>query len=154
MKKIFLLFIPALMLSCSKTETPTEQTISGKLADKSITSISLFPQFEGNPQIIMIKNGQFSHPLKLDKPTTFMTKIGNERLNLFIDKGNSLVINQNKKADGYEVEFLGKDAAANEYLRKKIKLNSTTPRGRELYLKTEKEFGEILANIKTKEMDC
>lgn len=141
------------MLSCSKTETPTEQTISGKLADKSITSISLFPQFEGNPQIIMIKNGQFSHPLKLDKPTTFMTKIGNERLNLFIDKGNSLVINQNKKADGYEVEFLGKDAAANEYLRKKIKLNSTTPRGRELYLKTEKEFGEILANIKTKEME-
>ena len=118
---LLLLVIATMTIVCCKAKEPKDYaTFSGKLINYNGSYIQLEQMEVFPPQNRKIKiadDGTFSDTLHIDK-AYFGLSIGNERIHLFMKKGNDLRLTVNNKNFNSTLEFTGSGAKNNDYLKK------------------------------------
>jgi hypothetical protein len=152
---LLMLLLAVTTIVCCKAEEPKDYaTFSGKLINYKGSYIQLI-QAEvcppKNRKIKIANDGTFSDTLHIDK-AYFLLSIGNKTLQLFMKKGNNLKLSVDNKNFNKTLKFTGRDAKANNFIRKKNIIWRKYYDGTYFSL-GDQEFSEAVSNIKNKTLN-
>ena len=149
MKKLWLLTVVAIIISCEPEKKVDYAIVSGKIANaKKITVYSGLNRSE-KIEITLKDDGSFKDTLRMTSDH-YVIRQNNNLTTIFAPKGSKVIVNYDAKKKDSTLQFNGDQKAINKYIVDKEAV-SETARGdfKEMYLKNEKDFKEHITKIKT-----
>lgn len=149
MKKLWLLIVVAIIVSCEPEKKVDYAIVSGKIANaKKITVYSALNRSE-KIEITLSDDGSFKDTLRMTSDH-YVLRQNNNLTTIFAPKGSEVIVNYDAKKKDSTLQFNGDKKAINKYIVDKEAV-SETARGdfKEMYLKNEKDFKEHITKIKT-----
>lgn len=139
MRKIWLLIVTVVLVSCSKDATDYV-TLKGKLNTAGVEKLTIQGK-DFIKEITVNKDGSFSDTLKVNKGVHAISN-GNDRITLFLENGYDLVLDFKGNALMDGIKFSGNGAETNNFMENKRNFFMSDYANPKTYFSLEKEAYE------------
>jgi thiol-disulfide isomerase/thioredoxin len=156
MKKIYLIFVALVIVSCEPEAKIDYAIISGKITNTTSKKASLVKQADRSlvKEITLAEDGSFNDTIKLNKGSLYAVYQGRNTTNLYLSAGDNISINYDAKERKKTIEITGKGSEYASYLSNKaLKYKESIGEGTDIYTKEENEYLKTFKDIKQSQED-
>ena len=148
MKRIFLLVLPIIILSCINDEKVDFALLSGKIENTSAKKVEIKNTYF-EKEISVNADGTFKDTLKLLDAGFYTIKIARESTTIYLKNGDNLDLTLDADQFDETIAFTGKGSNENNYLAKKqLNQETFTSNSQQLYALEEEAFKTKLDSLK------